>query len=51
MTDPDELNEDGPFICEDCGCETYDLEYIDPPVCKDCVRQSEIDNEADEGDA
>lgn len=43
-------------VCEACGDETCDLERIEPPMCKACVREIEMADEevcqeiADEGD-
>jgi len=36
-------------MCVECGRHTYNLEYIEPPTCKDCVRAAEIaDEDGDE---
>lgn len=46
MDEEEVLFDDG-VLCVECGCETYDPEYLDPPTCKECVRMSEIRDEDD----
>ncbi|HEY0916044.1 MAG TPA: hypothetical protein VGE22_14315 [Solimonas sp.] len=49
IPDADELMEGHDVECSECGEEIpeEDLEYIDPPTCKECAREDYADEDED----